>query len=177
MALTDAQLNTLAQKRKRTPPSYFNSGTGSSQTIEPDTEDALILVGTSVKQKAAQYLDLLLDANPQKNDYDAILARAATKRVENATAVLAELEPVIDDFEAFRRNLLGAGATDKVYSSGLQPLLLSLLRGIGPIRNRIRAQDFSKRLGNVAAAKHGSDLTDATRKEWRSWKRVLLAYP
>jgi len=177
MALTDAQITTLAQKRKRNPPSYYNSDTGSSQGISSETEDALILAPSSVKQKAAQYLDLLLDANPQKSDYDTILARAATKNVALAEAVATELQPVIENFEAFRRTLLGGGETDSFYYNGMQPLFQALLRGIGPIRNKVKAREFYRRLDRVAAAKHGSNLTDATRKEWRSWKRVLLAYP
>lgn len=177
MPLTDAQLAKLGQKRKASPPSYYSSVTGEQQSILGATEDALILIGADVKQKAAQYLDLLLSANPSKGDYDTIMARAATKQLSNVTAALDELEPVISNFATFRDDLLGGGATDILYQEGLQPLMTSLLRGITRMRNRINSLKLSKKVNSIAETIHASGLTDAQRKEWRSWKRVLLAYP
>lgn len=177
MSLTAAQLAKLGQNRKLNPPSFFNAATGESETIDQDTEDALILVGSAVKQKAAQYLDLLLDANPSKSDYDVITARAADKQVTNLANAILELEPVIANFSGFKDNLLGAGSQEDLYVQGMRPLLTALLRGMGSIRNRVDSQKFTKKLDSYLAAKFASELTDAERKEWRSWKRVLLSYP
>jgi len=177
VALTDAQTTKLGQNRKLNPPSFFNAATGENEMIDQDTEDALILIGSAVKQKAAQYLDLLLDANPSKSDYDTITARAAAKQVTNLTNAIADLEPVTASFSGFKDDLLGSGAQDDLYAQGMRPLLTALLRGMGSIRNRIDAQKFTKKLDSFLAAKFTAKLTDADRKEWRSWKRVLLSYP
>lgn len=177
MALSEAQLAKLGQNRKLNPPSFFNAATGANETIDQDTEDAMILVGSSVKQKAAQYLDLLLDANPNKSDHDAITARAAQQQVTNLTNAIMELEPVVANFSEFKDDLMGAGAMDDVYATGMRPLLVALLRGMGSIRNRIDSQKFTKKMDSFFEAKFASELTDAERKEWRSWKRVLLSYP
>ena len=177
MPLTDDQLATLGQKRKLNPPSFYNSATGNQEGIQGTTEDSLILVGADVKEKAAQYLDLLLSANPSQGDYDLIVARAATKQLANTTAALAELEPIISNFASFKDRLVGNTDAQRTFAAGLQPLLTSLLRGIGRMRNRIDALKFSKKVNTIAEARHASNLTDSQRKEWRSWKRVLLAYP
>lgn len=175
MTLTEAQLTLLGQKRKRNPPSFYNAQTGEQEGVQGTTEDALILLGGGVKQKAAQYLDLLLEANPSQGDHDAVTARAATKQLANMTAALTELEPVISDFASFKDDMLGN--TESFFTDGLYPLMSSLLRGIGRMRNRIDTAKFAKKVNTIAEARHASDLTDAQRKEWRSWKRVLLAYP
>jgi len=177
VALTDAQTTKLGQNRKLNPPSFFNAATGENEMIDQDTEDALILIGSAVKQKAAQYLDLLLDANPSKSDYDTITARAAAQQVTNLTNAIVELEPVIASFSGFKDDLMGAGAQDEIYAKGMRPLLTALLRGMGSIRNRIDAQKFTKKMNAAFVGKFASKLTDAARKEWRSWKRVLLSYP
>jgi len=177
MPLTESQLSKLGQNRKITPPSFYNVKTGEQQSVQGETEDAMILIGSDVKQKAAKYLDLLLDANPGQGDYDTIIARAATKQIANLTAALAELEPVISSFAAFRDDLLGSGSTERIFSEGMYPLLTSLLQGIGRMRNRIDTMKFSKKVNTNAETKHSSGLSDGQRKEWRSWKRVLLAYP
>jgi len=177
MPFTDAQFTQLGQKRKRNPPSFFNSKTGEYQGIQGNTEDALILIGADVKQKAAQYLDLLLGANPSQGDYDAITARAATKQLSNLTAALDELTPVVSDFSSFKDKLLGGSSTSLVFSEGMLPLMTSLVSGIKRMRNRVDALKFAKKINAVAENNHASGLTDAQRKEWRSWKRVLLAYP
>jgi len=177
MPLTDAQLTLLGQKRKQNPPSYFNADTGESQGISGDTEDALILIGSEVKQKAAQYLDLLLAVNPSKGDHDTIVARAATKQLANSTAALAELETVISGFSAFRDDLGDATEAQRLYSEGIYPILYTITKGIGKIRNSIDKLKFYKKVNTIAEARYASNLTDAQRKEWRSWKRVLLAYP
>lgn len=177
MTLTDAQLRRLSQGRKLNPPSFYNADTGVFEQIDPETEDALILVGSAVKQKAAKYLDLLLEAHPEKDDHDKLTARMATQQISNLGAALDELQPVISDFAAFKDDLLGRGSREQLYVEGMEPLLHSLLRGVGGIRNRINAGEFQRRISRHAEAKHAANLTGAMRKEWRSWKRVILAYP
>ncbi len=177
MPFTSDQLATLGQKRKRNPPSFYNSDTGEQERISGTTEDAMILIGSDTKQKAAQYLDLLLDANPSKGDYSALVARAVDKQMANATAALAELEPVVSSLNEFKDSLVGGGSTERIYAEGMLPLLASLLVGVVQMRNRIDALKFSQKINRSATKKHASSLTDAQRKEWRSWKRVLLAYP
>jgi hypothetical protein len=177
MAITTAQQVKITRGRKSNPPSFFNSATGETESISTYTEGALILIGSSVKQKATQYLDILLETNPSKDDYDVITARAAQKQLDNTSTMLSELEPVVSKFEGFRDELLGAGSLDTVYSEGMYPLLLSITRGVSTITNRIESARLAKKINRLAAAKYASNLTDAQRKEWRSWKRVLLAYP
>lgn len=177
MPFTDEQLDQLIQQRKRNPPSYYNSETGEQQGIQGTTEDALILISSSTKQKAAQYLDLLLDANPSKGDYSVLLIRVADKQIENVTAALAELEPIVSTFATFRDSLLGSGSLELTYAEGMLPIMASLSVGITQMRNRIDSLKFAKKINRTAKSRYASKLTDAQRKEWRSWKRVLLAYP
>jgi hypothetical protein len=175
--ITNDQLTKLGQNRKRNPPSYYNADTDQYISIQGDTEDALILLGGDVKQKAAQYLDLLLDANPSKTDYDTITERAASKQTANLTAALSELEPVISSFSTFKDNLLNNSSTERIFSDGMYPLLESLLVGMSRLRNKISTLKFEKKLSSHASSLYASGFSDEQRKEWRSWKRVLLAYP
>jgi molecular chaperone GrpE (heat shock protein) len=177
MAITEAQRRKISQNRKRNPPSYYSASAGESYQITADTEAVLILTGSSVKQQAAQYLDLLLNANPSKDDHDAITARAAEKQISNLTSKLSELEPIIDDFEDFRDDLVHSDQQDEVYARGMQPLVQSFLSGFGSIRNRIDALRFNKKVQSFAQEFYSPEVTDEQRKEWRSWKRVLLSYP
>lgn len=177
MAITEAQRRKIAQNRKTNPPSYYSARAGESYQIPQDTETVLILTRSSIKQQAAQYLDLLLNANPSKDDHDTITARAAEKQISNLTSQLSELEPIIDDFEDFRDDLIHSDQQDEVYARGMQPLVQSLLSGFGKIKNRIDALRFNKKIHSYAQEFYSPEVTNEQRKEWRSWKRVLLSYP
>lgn len=177
MPLTEAQIQKLGQNRKRNPPSFYNVSTDEYEIIADTTEDALILIDSAVKQKTAQYLDILLGAHPTKDDYDIITARTASKQTSNLTAALDELNSVVDGFNSLRLQLLGSGSTEDVFAQGMQPLLQSILRGIGPLKNRIDSMRFTRTVFQFAGAKYSSKIANAQRKEWRSWKRVLLVYP
>lgn len=177
MAFTDAQLQKLAEGRKANPPSFFNSETGENAIISQATEDALILLPSSVKQQAAQYLDILLNTNPSKSDYDIITARAATKQADNLAAAMSELESVIDNFSEFKDDLTGSGSSESIYSDGTAPLLQAMLRGFGSIKNSYESAKFLRKMAQATETKYTNKLTDSMRKEWRSWKRVILSYP
>lgn len=177
MTITNAQLTKVAQNKKTNPPSYYSASAGESYQITQDTETALILSTSEVKQKAAKYLDLLLNANPSKDDHDTITARAAQKQFDILAASLTELEPIVSDFEDFRDDLVHTDESDAVYAQGMQPLIQSLLRGFGSIKNRIDAARFNRKVQSYAQDFYSPEVTNEQRKEWRSWKRVLLSYP
>lgn len=177
MAFTDAQLQKLAQGRKANPPSFFNADTGENETISQATEDTLILLPSNVKQQAAQYLDILLNTNPSKSDYDLVVARATEKQADNLSMAMSELDSVIDNFSDFKDDLTGSGSTEPVYSGGATPLLHAMLRGFGSIKNSYESAKFLRKLSQAVSVKYTNKLTDSMRKEWRSWKRVLLSYP
>lgn len=177
MSITAEQSRKISNGRKRAPPSFFNALTGEQETISGDTEAAIILAGSEVRRKAVRYLDLLLDANPSKSDYDVITARAATTQVSNFDMVIAELESIVSNFDSFRDNLIGSGGIDSTYVDGMYPLLSSLTRGVASMLNRVASAKLARKINRVAGAKYASKLTDAQTKEWRSWKRVLLSYP
>lgn len=177
MTITDAQIERIARNRKNNPPSYYSASAGESYQISYDTEAALILTSSEVKQKAAQYLDLLLNANPSKDDHDLVTARSASKQLSNLESVLMELEPIIDDFESFRDDLVHSDEQNEMFYQGMQPLAQSFLKGFGSIKNRVDSARFIRKVQSYAQEFYSPEVTDEQRKEWRSWKRVLLSYP
>ena len=90
---------------------------------------------------------------------------------------LSELNPIIDSFEKFRSELTGNGSTDTVFAIGMQPLLQSVNGGIAATRLRVESMRFLRKFSVFAAAKYGGSVTGDKRKEWRSWKRILVSYP
>jgi len=177
LALTTAQLTKLDRSRKEKPPSYYASATQTYTSVGGATEDALILTSSETKQQAVKYLDALIDASRSATDGDAITERAAKQWRENIDGALAEITPVIQQFERFRETLAGKGSTEPVFAVGLQPLLKSVNGGISPIRLQIGSLRYFRKFSLFAAKLYSSELTDEQKKEWRSWKRVLLSYP
>ena len=177
MALTSSQRTKIANGRKITTPSFYNAVTQQTENITLDTEAALILVGSAVKQKVANYLDLLLDANPSKTDRDAITSKAAAAHLVNLEGIINELAAVTSKFDGFRDALLGGDTIDQTITDGMTPLLRSITTGVSTITNQLTRARFIKKFCKTAEKKYGTKVTDDQRKEWRSWKRVVLAYP
>ncbi len=177
MALSDAQLTKLAQQRKENPPGYYAAATQTVNSIVGETEDAIILATAQARTQAAAYFDQLSAASPQSDDNDAITARAATQSQANIDASLAELEPVLMRFETFRDELTGTNTDDTLAAIGMQPLLQSINGGIAAVRLRVEALRFARKFSLFATAKYGGKVTADQRKEWRSWKRILVSYP
>lgn len=177
MALTDAQIALLNRSRRQVTPTWYNSDTDESETISGDTEDALILLSSNTKQKAAQYIDQLLSANPADTPQNKLIAAFSAHKVTIAVQQSSEMDSVLSAFDAFRRDLVGGGAEDTLFTEGMQPLLTSILRGLGLLKSRTDDLDFAQRLAEAAEFNYTGRITSDVQKEWRSWKRVLLAYP
>ena len=178
MAITDSQNTKLGRNRRSNRPSFFNSNTNEHEVISSETEDALILIGAAVKQLAAQYLDLLLDSNPSADAFDRMIGTMATNRKAVTENKIAELEPIVSKFGVFKDDFDGGDdSTNAVFATGSYPIIRAMLRGLGPIRNRLNEARFLNKLALFAEKKYAGEATDAVRKEWRSWKRVLLLYP
>jgi len=174
-ARTADETNRLNKNRRTNPPTFYDSDTGATTPISSETEDSLILLPSSVKRMAAKYVDSLIGASPPKTDYSAILAEAVTQRTTNITNALADLDSVTSTFEAFKVGLQGNG--DSLYQAGTAPLLKALSKGYGKIENQRAELKFMQTLYGFSERRHATNMTDETKKEWRSWKRVLVSYP
>jgi hypothetical protein len=176
MSWTPAQLQLIQQRRRSVLPSYYNAATGSEQAIPEDTEAVLILLPSTTKQQAAQYIDALIDANPTKSDHDTILSEAATQWTSNLDAQLADLDPVVQSFEAFKDGMQGGQNADSAYLSGASPLVQSLADGFGKIESKTAEIRFYQVVAAAAVDFYQTASTDQQKQEWKSWKRVLLSY-
>lgn len=177
MALSEQQRTKIAKGRKTTTPSFYNAATQQTSNITLDTEAALIVVGSSVKQKVSNYLDLLIDANPSKTDRDDVTAKAAAAQLTNLEGIISELSDITSKFEGFRDNLLGGDTIDSTITDGMTPILQSITVGVSNITNQLTRARFLKKFCRTAAKKYGTKVSDDQKKEWRSWKCVILAYP
>ena len=177
VALSEQQRNKISKGRKITTPSFYNATTQANEIISSDTEAALIVVGSSVKQKVSNYLDLLIDANPSKTDRDDVTAKAAAAQLANLEGVINELATITTKFDGFRDDLLGGDTIDPTITNGMVPILHSITTGVSNITNQLARARFLKKFSRTAAKLYGTKVSDDQKKEWRSWKRVVLAYP
>jgi len=177
LALSSQQHTKISNGRKASTPSFYNAVTQRTESISLDTEAALIIVGSSVKQKVSNYLDLLIDANPSKTDRDDVTSKAAAAQLTNLEGSIGELADITSKFDGFRDNLLGGDTIDPTITDGMVPILHSITTGVGTITNQLARARFIKKFCKTAEKKYGTKVTDDQKKEWRSWKRVVLAYP
>jgi hypothetical protein len=178
MAWTEKQLQEIAQRRQTVVPLWYSAEAGADQPIAEETEATLILLPSPVKQKAAQYIDALVAVNPPgpKADHDVLVDEVAAQWTTNLDAQLADLDPVVKSFEQFKDGMQGGQQADAAYLAGAAPLVQSLAGGFGKIEARMSELRFFKTLATYAADFHRSGTSDQQRREWQSWKRVLLSY-
>lgn len=177
MALTDAQIAKLERNRKASPPGYYKASTRTKNALSGDTEDAIILCSAEARQKASAYFDALASTNPATDDPDTITARAAKRQRDNIDAALGELEPILQNFETFRSSLTDSNSAESIFALGMQPLMQSINGGVAATRLRVESLRFMRKFSIFAEAKYGGSVTSDQRKEWRSWKRILVSYP
>ena len=176
MALTDEQLAFLQTRRKNTPPSVFRSAQNAALTIDPDTEDALILAPPESKRKAVDFLRLVLGADSGSTEHDAVLALFTDQQATVRKTLSTSLGTIISSFDNFKDGLINSGR-EPFFANGLAPLISILIKGLGVIKQEADTSEYHSRLAEVAKSFHGGRLTDNDQKEMRSWVRALLSYP
>lgn len=179
MSLTEAQTTLLASKRKQYLPTRYDADIGSNVSITQDTEDALILLSSETKQKASQYIDVLLASSTVvlSNDHDTVLQEVVAQHASVLSAQTTELELITGQFETFKDSLTGSGSSDSVFASGTAPLLKAMLRGFGTVQNDVDEVKFASKMNSLAEGKFSKKFSDNAKKELLSWKRLLVSYP
>ena len=180
MGLSDSQLAKLAANRKDVLPDYYDADSGSTVIIPSSTKDALILLGTETKRKATAYIKVYLDASSGAfaKDYNDLLTEFVEQQVANGDAVVSELQQVTGKFNDFRRQLSGElTETNLIIEEGMQPVLEAMSRALGRLGEIDRSETFHNRFNGVMEAQFKQELADTTKKELRSWLRVIASYP
>lgn len=161
---------------KSIPPSYYDADTGQTSTITTETEASLILLPADTKRTAADYLDSLLEANPVQTDYSVILTEATDQLKKNVADALSDMDAVVSNFESFKTSFQGNGQ-DETFITGAAPFLKTMNKGFGKIETKRDELKFLQTVFKFSADRYAASVTDETKKEWRSWKRVVVSYP
>jgi hypothetical protein len=175
LPLTDAQFASLTGKRKGQPPTYYRADTDEEVSVAGDIEDALILASSEAKAKAIAYVRTILDANNGTSDYADLLREYTLQQAANAQAQKAASDSLLQQFSSFKDGLT-QGADEETLREGMTPLMKALNRGIGRVGNQNRAFDFGNDYATSAGDFFNTKLTDAQKRELRSWIRVIATY-
>lgn len=175
MPLTDEQYASISGKRKQNPPTYYSADTDKEVSVAGSIEDALILASAEAKAKAIEYIRILLDANPTTSDYADLLREYTLQQVANSQAKKAASDALLQQYNTFKDGLT-RGADADLLREGMTPLTKALNRGIGRLGNQSRAFDFDKDYNIGAGDFFNTKLTDAQKRELRSWIRVVAVY-
>jgi hypothetical protein len=173
--LTDEQLRLIEQKRRETPPSYYDSTMGQRRQISEDTEAALILLDSTAKDAASQYLKTFLNRDDRSEDYSDLLDQMLEKQTANADVAVTEMDNLFSGYDTLKKNLMGDG--NNVFIVGMQPILKSFGTALGRVKRTRDGVVYSKL--HLESAKNivTSKLTEEQKKELRSWIPVMVAYP
>jgi hypothetical protein len=174
--LTDQQQKQISANMRTTPPSYYSADTGLTAPIPTETEAALILIPPETKRAAANYLDALLETNPVQTDYGTILTEVTDQYKKNVADALADMDPVVSNFESFKTAFQGNGQ-DETFITGAAPFLKSMSKGFGKVEAKRDELKFMQTLFGFSAGRYSPTVTEEVKKEWRSWKRVVVSYP
>ena len=171
----------LADHRRSNPPSVYNATTKETAPISSDTEDALILVPAESKRKAIEYIDALLDFDPQSTPRDQLIKEAVEAKTSDINAIITELSTAVDDYESFKEGISTVHTWDADFSvtnvvDGMAPLINSLVKGIKTLTDQNDEMTYMKKTYSGAEDRYTHKISSDLKKEWRSWKRVLATY-
>ena len=173
--LSPEQRALVERKRKGTRPTYYNSLTRSRVAISEDTEAALILLSAATKNTAAQYFQQFLDNQSKSKEYQDLLDEFAEKQIENASWASLEMETIFSGFDLFKTQLTGSG--EKVFATGLQPMLKALALGLGALKRRKESLIYGRiHMSGASVNIPSSELSLDEKKEIASWIPVLSLY-
>jgi len=181
MALTDEQERKIRLNRKQTLPDFYSSELGSVTSISTDTEGALILLGSSTKNEAIQYLKAFAAAQESAltQDYNDLLGEFAAQQITNSNAIQADLQQVTGKFNTFRAKFVDDvdGADDVIIRDGLQPMLQAMTTTAGRMIEIDRAEVYHATFDSIVDAQFRQAINSDAKRELRSWVRVLASYP
>lgn len=172
--LSPEQRAKVNKNRKGSRPSYYNSQTRTRVSISDDTEAALILLSGEVKNKAAQYLQQFLDNQSKSKEYADLLDQFVAKQTEIAYWAALEMDLIFADFNKFKTELMGSG--EKVFATGIQPIMTALNIGLGAVKRKKEAQTYNQIHMRAASLMPSGELSLDQKKEIASWIPVLSLY-
>lgn len=180
MALTDDQLKKLVSNRRSKLPSYYDSVTGVSSQIPASTQDALILMSSTTKKKAVDYLKQLSGGDPSQRtaDYNELLEEVTATQALYSEAISQELETVTGKFNDFLDSL--SGNLDSAGSSiqaGMQPVMRAMTRSLGRLVAIDKNEYFHRMFDDAMYSQYRKDEANDIKKELRSWIRAFVSYP
>ena len=172
--LSPEQRAKVNKNRKGTRPSYYNSQTRTRVPIDEDTEAALILLSGEIKNQAAQYLQQFLDNQNKDKAYADLLEDFSSFQSNIAEWAALEMDIIFAGFNSFKTQLMGSG--EKVFATGIQPVLKALNIGLGGIKRKKEAQTYNRIHMTSAANMPSYELSLDQKKEIASWIPVLSLY-
>ena len=174
-----AEQLSLATKRKLNPPSYYDSEIDRDQGISSDTEAALILISSTAKFKAVEYMKAFADAgvSAASEDYNDLLTEFSAAQVTVSENISADLAQVTGKFQAFRGSVLQAGDTNPVVSSGMTRPLQAMVASLGRLGKKETREKFHQLFNKISVQAFAKADADPLKRELRSWVRVFVSYP
>jgi hypothetical protein len=173
--LTPEQEAKVSQKRKDSPPSYYNADTQVRRSILQETEAALILTPATVKDNATRYIQAFLDKENRSPDYTDVLKLFSDAQIANVAAANQASGTLFSQFNSLRDGLLGSG--ESLISVGMSPLLKALNAGLGRLRKQHDTLLYRERHLAVATSRSSAALSEEQKRELQSWIPVLVSYP
>ena len=180
MSLTVDQSKKLANNTRRVRPTYYNTDTNETYQITNSTENALILLSSTAKKKAVDYIKKLTVTSTSKSalDYTALLREVVTQQVDNSAAIQAELSLITGSFNTFLNSFSGQlDSAGETIQSGMQPILSAMTRGMGRLKDIDQNEYYHRMFNEAVEAQFSRDSEKEIQKELRSWIRVLVSYP
>lgn len=172
--LTEDQRKLIALKTKTNRPSYYDSKSKCRVAIGSETEEALILLGTEQKNKAAQYLKAFADKEDRSDTISEVLSLFNSAQQENAENSAIELQIAFVKFDAFKKALYGNG--NDAFARGLAPVVQALSTGLGQLKSQIDRYSYDQRHLAAATSTNRPSLTLDQKKEILSWVSIIVSY-
>lgn len=155
-------------------PTYYNAALQVRETISADFEAWLILLGPQLSKQTMDWLQKSSSYAVRDADRDSLVNSACQNEIDDATASLDEIKPIIDQFSEFRGKLLVSGF-EAIPEVGL--LLSDLQAPMAELMNisaRLQYRNIAASLIQAHLSENGITLERNT--EITSWYGPLTAY-
>ena len=171
------RLEDLGNKRLKPPPNYYDASIDQERAVSYQTEAALILLESTAKQKAVNYMKAFSDTTASVDDYNELLQVSTDYQIAVSNSIMDDLQQVTGTFQSFRSSILQAGDEDEDVRSGMVAPLTAMVKSLGRISYRETRERFHKVFNTAAQVQYVKQDGEALKRELRSWIRVFVSYP
>lgn len=170
------RITSLANKRLRPTPNYYDSSLDAERSILYQTEAALILMSSDSKRKAVDYMKAFSNTKSATDDYNELLQVSTDYQIAVSSSIMQDLNQVTGTFQTFRDSILKSGDEDEDIRSGMVVPLTAMVKSLGRIGYRETRERFHKVFNTAAQTQYLKKDGESLKRELRSWVRVFVSY-